>query len=470
MHGTLRFSVLLAGLTLVSSCATYYHTHSDFNREFEQGDLHKALEALQRKEDQANGKTRFLYLVNNGLILSVLGRYRESNEYFEKAYLFGEDYHKNYIREVASYWTNPMVTVYRGEDHEHLMVLYYKAINFLKMKRYEEALVECRRLNIRLQELSDKYSSPVKYRRDAFIHNLMGIIYQTMKDYNNAFIAYRNAYEIYRDDYEQLFSVHAPRQLMVDLLNTARWSGLHEEYEYYRAEFGMEEDYTPEKPEAELVFFWHNGLSPVKDEWSINFAIHTRADKHVVFANDQLGMDFAFMLDDDQDRSRLSYLDIYRVAFPRYRERQVYFQHASLRYADETYPLEVAQDINRIAVHSLHERMMLEFSKGLLRAALKKATEMSVRKEDETLGALIGMINAMTEKADTRNWQTLPHHISYARVPLNEGENTLDFVLEAPGEGQTVHEFTYRATHGQTLFHTFSSLESMDSPFRTDWN
>ena len=152
MHGTLRFSVLLAGLTLVSSCATYYHTHSDFNREFEQGDLHKALEALQRKEDQANGKTRFLYLVNNGLILSVLGRYRESNEYFEKAYLFGEDYHKNYIREVASYWTNPMVTVYRGEDHEHLMVLYYKAINFLKMKRYEEALVECRRLNIRLQD------------------------------------------------------------------------------------------------------------------------------------------------------------------------------------------------------------------------------------------------------------------------------------------------------------------------------
>src|SRR5690606_22952955 len=317
-----------------------------------------------------------------GLVLSVLGRYRESNEYFEKAYLFGEDYHKNYIREVASYWSNPMVTVYRGEDHEHLMVLYYKAINFLKMARYEEALVECRRLNIRLQELSDKYSSPTKYQRDAFIHTLMGIIYQTMKDYNNAFIAYRNAYEIYRDDYEKLFSVQAPRQLMQDLVNTAWWTGLREEFEYYRKEFGMEEDYVPEKPDAELVFFWHNGLSPVKDEWSINFAIHTRADNHVVFVNEQLGLDFAFTLEDNRDRSQLSYLDIYRVAFPRYRERPVYFQGASLRYGDETYPLEMAEDLNGIAVHSLRERMVLEFSKGLLRAALKKATEKSVRKED----------------------------------------------------------------------------------------
>src|SRR3546814_7467610 len=42
----------------------------------------------------------------------------------------------------------------------------------------EEALAECRRVNIRLQQLSDKYHSERKYQRDAFIHNLMGIIYQ----------------------------------------------------------------------------------------------------------------------------------------------------------------------------------------------------------------------------------------------------------------------------------------------------
>jgi hypothetical protein len=121
-----------------------------------------------------------------------MGQYEESNHYFEQAFLFGEDYKINYAREAASYLTNPMVTVYRGEDHEHLMLLYYKALNYLKQNKSEEALVECRRLNIRLQQLADRYESSEKYSRDAFIHNLMGIIYQSANDWNNAFIAYRN--------------------------------------------------------------------------------------------------------------------------------------------------------------------------------------------------------------------------------------------------------------------------------------
>ena len=160
-----------------------------------------ALEVLQKNESLSNSKTRFLYFVNRGLLLSLMGKYEESNNYFEKAYLFGEDHQINYFHEAAGYFTNPNMSVYRGEDHEHLMLLYFKAINFLKMQRPEEALVECRRLNIRLQQLSDKYNPGKKYQRDAFIHNLMGIIYQSRGDYNNAFVAYRNALEIYEQDY-----------------------------------------------------------------------------------------------------------------------------------------------------------------------------------------------------------------------------------------------------------------------------
>src|SRR5690606_21149645 len=209
--------------------------HYDFNSEFERGDLRSALQSLQKKESLASSKTRFLYFLNNGLLLSILGRYEESNNYFEKAYLFGEDYNKNYLREAASYFTNPNITVYHGEDHEHLMLLYFKAINYLKLNDPEAALVECRRLNIRLQQLSDKYDSTRKYRRDAFIHNLMGIIYQSTGDYNNAFIAYRNALEIYQEDYTDLFQVEVPEQLRKDLLNTAWWTGFTEAFEQYRS-------------------------------------------------------------------------------------------------------------------------------------------------------------------------------------------------------------------------------------------
>ncbi|HYG20084.1 MAG TPA: hypothetical protein VD816_14200 [Ohtaekwangia sp.] len=454
----------LSGLVLFS-CANYYQQHLDFNKEFESGDLKQALETLKKNNAQEQGKNRFIYYVNQGLLLSILGKYEESNGYFEKAFLFGEDYRVNYINEAASYLTNPNFAVYRGEDHEHLLLLYFKAINFLKMNKPEDALVECRRLNIRLNQLSDKYHSEKKLQRDAFIHTLMGIIYQSTQDYNNAFIAYRNAVEVYEQEYAELLSMQVPGQLKRDLLNTASWTGFQEEFEMYREKFSMQ-DYTPEKPVAELVFFWHNGLAPVKDEWSVNFVINHDKDNVVVFNNESLGISFPYTLSDDKEKSDLKNLEVFRVAFPRYTERPVYFHAADLVVDSVRYPLEIAEDVSKVAFYSLKQRMFQEFSKGLLRAALKKATEHSVRKEDDRLGAVIGIVNAITEKADTRNWQTLPHSIHYTRVPLNEGTNAVKFVLSARDRNDTAYNFTYQAVKGQTLFHTFSSLETLPATYR----
>ena len=56
---------------------------------------------------------------------------------------------------------------------------------------------------------------------DAFIHTLMGIIYQSTKDYNNAFIAYRNALDVYENEYAKMFHMSVPEQLQKDLVNTA---------------------------------------------------------------------------------------------------------------------------------------------------------------------------------------------------------------------------------------------------------
>lgn len=450
---------------IFGACATYYQKHFDFNAEFEHGNLEKALEALQRREKDGEGKTRFLYNINKGLLLSILGKYEESNSYFEKAFLFGEDYRVNYLTEVSTYFTNPNVSAYRGEDHEHLMVLYFKAINFLKMNKPQEALVECRRLNIRLNQLSDKYASADKFRRDAFIHTLMGIIYQSTADYNNAFIAYRNALEVYEDDYAKMFGMSAPLQLKIDLLNTASWTGFLDEFEKYKMQFNMD-DFTATKPEAELVFFWHNGLAPVKDEWSVNFVINTGSGNNMVFSNGDMNFSFPYIVNDAEDRAQLSKLEVFRVAFPRYRERELYFHSAKIQTDSIDYSLELAEDINKVAFHSLKQRMLQEFGKGLLRAALKKAAEHSIRKEDETLGAVIGLMNAMTEKADTRNWQTLPHSIFYTRVPLKPGVNPVKFTLESNNQRNIDYNFTYTAKQGETLFHTFSSLETKTGPFR----
>lgn len=466
MRFGLPFFIFIS-LFFVQSCATYYQTNYSFNAAFEQGELERALADLQSSPARDYKKKEFLYLANNGLLLSVLGRYEESNEYMEKAFIFGEDYRKNYLDEAASYLTNPMVTAYRGEDHEHLMVLYYKAMNYLKMGKRAEALVECKRLNIRLQQLSDRYDTDKKYREDAFIHLLMGIIYEADDDYNNAFIAYRNAYQIYQSEYKELFNSEVPPQLKEDIIRTALLSGLKTEFEYFKSEFGRADyEYSPSSG-GDLVFFWHNGLSPIKAETSFNFIIN-RNGNVVTFVNEDLGLSFPFNLSDrdEKDKDGLAHLEVFRVAFPKYVERPVYYNQASIYSGATSYSLQQVENIDRIAKQVLQQRMTLEFSKALVRAALKKVTEYEMRKESKTFGSLIGIINAITEKADTRNWQTLPHSIYYSRVPLKLGTNEVTLELESASEGTpTKHSFTYIIDKKGMIFHTFTSLESRSRPY-----
>jgi hypothetical protein len=453
---------VLAAILVWSSCATYYQANLEFNQEFEKGELRRALATLRKQSSEATGKKRFLYYVNNGLLLSLLGQYEESNDYFEKAYLYGEDYRVNYMEEAGSYLSNPNFTSYRGEDHEHLMLLYYKAINFMKMKKSEEALVECRRLIIRLEQLADRYHSEDTYHRDAFVHALIGIIYDSDHDYNNAFIAFRNALEIYEDEFTKQFGLGAPDQLKKDLLRSAKLSGMTDEYEQYKTQFGMQDFQIDENPDrSELVFFWHNGLSPVKVEWGINLVI-SRRNNVIIFSNDEMGISFPFDASgySERDRNNLLDMSVYRVVFPKYVERPLYYVGSTLTVDGEDHALQLMEDVNQIAFKCLQERMNLELSKALLRLAVKKAEEHMMRKQDKTMGSILSIVNAMTEHADTRNWQTLPHSIYYSRVPLKEGMNEVTFTITDTQGKAYPRSFTYEIKKGQTLFHTFSSLET----------
>ena len=463
MSGSMLFRVGFIGALLfaASSCATYYHSNQAFNDVFEHGELQKALKTLQERPSEGAGKKQFLYFVNNGLVLSLLGKYSESNHFFERAYNFGEDYRINYANEAATYFTNPNFSVYRGEDHEHLLLLYYKALNYLKLGKTDAALVECRRLNIRLQQLSDRYETEDKYRKDAFVHTLMGIIYESDYDYNNAFIAYRNALEAYEGEFFKLFQVSAPEQLKKDLVRTARLSGLEEEYHYFREKFGMPDEEYPEHTGGELVFFWHNGLSPVKTEWSITFAISQR-NGMVYFSNAERGLNYAFSASgySQSQLNSLSSLDVYRLTLPRYSERPTYYRAATLIKGDSTYALQLLEDVNKVAFKCLDERMNLELSKALMRLAVKKATEEAATNKDKWAGVLMNMVNVLTEAPDTRNWQTLPHSIYYARIPLEAGATSVTLETTDHTGARQKQTFTYDVKPGRTHFHTYTSLET----------
>jgi len=84
--------------------------------------------------------------------------------------------------------------------------------------------------------------------------------------------------------------------------------------------------------------------------------------------------------------------------------------------------------------------------------------EKAARNENENLGTIVSIINTLTERADTRNWQSLPYSIAYTRIYLPEGHHTLYLNFEGDHSGNNAIEVDVRA--GQTTFYTFHTMNS----------
>lgn len=440
---------------------TYYQRYLEFNRSFEQGNIENAKSILEADKKGSERKARFLYFTNLGTTNSILGNYAESNAWFEKAYIFGEDHRKNALNYAASFLTNPKITVYPGEDHEHLLVNYYKAINYLKLGDFQAALVEARRMDIRLNQFSDKYKSENKFQKDAFIHLLTGVIYDANKEYNNAFISYRNAYNIYKDEYKKRFNLDAPKQLKLDLLRTAKQIGFFNEVDLYEKEFGLTAPAATPSDKGRLLFFWHNGLGPVKDEWAINFVVVKGAGGAFVFQNDELGLAFSFPAGSGDESASLNDLRTLRVVFPKYVSRDILFNSAALQWDGGSNALFKVEDIDKVARQLLHQRMVKEMAESLMRVAIKKAAEAAIRKENEGLAVAASIVNMATEQADTRNWQTLPHEIHYTWADIDPSVKKVNLKLASSqfSSYNTTKEINVNIEQNRTKVVTFHSLE-----------
>lgn len=468
MRNKVNIVATLLTIFLFSGCATYYQQSAQFQQNFAQGNLEGARAFLEKNKKAEEKKDRLLYFLDRGVVEQMLGNFEQSNLYFEKAYIYNQDYKRSFGNDLVGFIANPMLRPYQAEDFEVVLIHYYKTINYLQLNQPDEALVEIRRVNIALNELNDRYiEKKNRYKEDAFAHTLMGIIYEEKGDVNNAFIAYRNAYNIYSSSYAEEFQVGVPEQLKKDLIRTAKLNGFYNEQNQYEKLFGMKYE-APPRETSDLIFFWLNGLGPVKSEFSLNLAATKGVGGGFIFANEQEG----FLIPYNQNQSyytsdpaQFSDLKVLRMAIPHYLTREPLITKAFIEINGERLPLEKAEDVNKIAFSTLQDRMAREVAKSVGRLAIKQATELAARSENQDLGAVIGLLNAATEKADTRNWQTLPHSIYYKRVSLSPEEHTIKLVTSGSKVSSDTVRIKVDMSDGKTKFKTFHSLEST-TPFK----
>ncbi len=443
-------------MIVMTGCASYYTKNEKFNRAVETGQFETADKILEKDTKSAKNRNQLLYFLNRGYVAWMLNDFPRSVNYFNTSENLIDDYSRNIGTEALALVSNPMVKPYKAEDFEVVMVNCFKAINYMQMQNFEDAMVECRRINIKLNALNDKYPSHKnRYSRDAFALTMMGLLYDANRDYNNAFIAYRNALDVYETDYTTNFAVQAPEQLKRDLLRTAHLNGFGEELAFFEQKFGVK--YKPEQaPQSEMVFFWMNGFGPFKEEWSFNLTLVKGAGV-VTFVDEQNGISIPIVVG-PPEMSELTDLNFIRVAFPKYVARIPYSKSASISLDNKQYPLELAENINEIAFKTLNDRMLREMATSLLRLAAKKALEAAAKSKDETAGFLVNILNAVTEKADTRNWQSLPYAISYTRIPLQEGVNVLRLNTTMTDGKVSTQEIPVQAQKGKVYFHAFHHL------------
>ncbi len=443
---------------MLSACATYYQKQFDLMQYVYSGNIEQAEHLLKDAKWEKPTRNILLFYLNKGTILWMNGKNKESLEYFLKADYFIEDYRKNYASALAATLINPNYSTYNGETFEQVLVHYYATMNFVQLEDFDNALVACKRMIAASQRMNDLMGKNNKYKRDAFAHNLLGMIYEAQHDYNSAFVAYRNALEIYKDDYEKHLGTSIPLQLKKDILRTAKMINFSEEVYLYENEFKMKAELMPEGC-APLVFFWNNGLGPIKDESSINFAITPGQNGYMNFINTDLGMNFPIYVGNQDDRKNIAALNVVRVAWPKYVSRAPLYNQAILKDSlNKEYKFDIGEDINAIAYKSLDDRMFKEISEVILRFAFKQIATSLAKKENEAAGVAVSILGAITEKADTRNWQLIPYSINYTRAFLPLGKQNV--VLTTSSVKATENNtFFVDMKAGKTNFQAFQTLQ-----------
>jgi hypothetical protein len=397
--------------------------------------------------------TRFLSRSRNevlknlelGKVLHLQQLYDSSNYYFNKADLLMED--KSKLSDVStSVLVNEAMTKYHGEDFERVLVNYYKALNYLYLNLNEDALVEAKRINIRLNELADKQiMQGRKYKSDAFAHTLQGFVYERMNDYNNAFISYRNAYELYiKDNGNEYLGSQLPQQLKIDLINAAHKSGFYTERDEYCKTFGLPFNTVKDTSKYQLLFIWENGLAPIKQQEDINLFLIKGVGGDFSFSDKSGTFNIPFPLPEKQknDPATLADLNVIHIAYPKYVDMPLFYNQMNIQLNGNTYTPQMAENVTYIARETLRERFLKEMTLTVSRIALKKIAEAQLKKENEAAGALLGLAGALAEKADTRNWQSLPAFMAYTRIPVNKGDNVLTLQLTGVNGQTTTNTIT----------------------------
>jgi len=159
-----RLLIVLPIVLALCSCASqnYYNRLDNL---MVSGNCVEAVTHVQTNEDEYGAKARLLYLMDAAMVNLMCRNYDAGNQYFHEAETLGEELWTKSVSQFAlSMVTNDLVISYPGEDFERALINLFSAVCYLQLDQYDEALVECRRLDSLLSGYNAKYEKKNIYK------------------------------------------------------------------------------------------------------------------------------------------------------------------------------------------------------------------------------------------------------------------------------------------------------------------
>lgn len=357
------------------------------------------------------------FLFELGLVAHYANHFPDSSAAFDQAGDIAEDrYTRSVSKELGSLVTSDKLRPYSGNRYERLLSHYYRVLNYVYQGQLDGALVECRRATSLINYFkgeNEKYD----FYGTGFLAYLSGMLFESVGEWNDAYISYKQAAEYYQNAAEKT-GVEMPRDIGYSLVRLARKLGFADEFERYRQQYGE----PPEHPKnsGELILFYESGYVPPKTEEALMFPILKKDDvEDEEFVPTLIGREGRIYEDVE-----LEYL--LRVAIPTISSYRPHFAGVEVAAGEAKASGIIVEDVENIAIATFNAQRPGILLRTLLRAVGKYLLYRKADKENEALGMIINLAGVVTEQADTRSWKTLPNQIFIVRMSLPANTYTLN--------------------------------------------
>jgi hypothetical protein len=254
-----RWPVALGALALLlTGCAgDYVARTAGYRHAYETYQYAPAIQGFDSEIKSGPQIDQLLALMDEGMVLHAAGKFEESIRVLAQADKLSERLDFVSVSEEAKVLiSSERERAYRGEDFEKLMISTLQALNYAQLGKDEDALVEVRRVNERMQRMINDEKKP--YEQLAVARYLTGVLWEDQGHADDAFIDYYAANRLAGD----LGSLAAP------LVRLAKETGRDDALRELRRQYPWVQPQPLGKDEGQILIVLEAGKAPVKTNGS----------------------------------------------------------------------------------------------------------------------------------------------------------------------------------------------------------